>query len=159
MWLENTISLCYSNKEPSFTPFQIKRNFKKVLDNPSNAHYHKNWMPFICFFIEVKECSLDFFHLKTWSQICGRTPDLILALGKQGTKFNSSTFWTALMIRWALFCFCICWPGDLDVIGLQFLRRDRIWGIAHEVVPPEGFGEGYDISDAWCSSDKAHQSV
>ena len=45
------------------------------------------------------------------------------------------------------------------MIGLQFLRRDRIWGIAHEVVPPEGFGKGYDISDAWCSSDKAHQSV
>ncbi|KAB1260835.1 hypothetical protein Cadr_000024361 [Camelus dromedarius] len=49
--------------------------------------------------------------------------------------------------------------GDLDVIGLQFLRRDRVWGIAHEVVPPERFGEGYDVSDARCSSDKAHQSV
>lgn len=45
------------------------------------------------------------------------------------------------------------------MIGLQFLRRERIWGIAHEVVPLEGFREGYDISDAWCSSDKAYQSV
>lgn len=45
------------------------------------------------------------------------------------------------------------------MIGLQILRRDKIWGIAHEVLPPEGFWEGYDISDAWRSSDKADQSV
>lgn len=129
---------------------------KFQINNPSNACYHENWILFLHW---GEDCSLDFFHLKTWSQICGRTPDLILALGKQRTKLNSSTFWKAWMIWWALFCFCICWPGDLDVIGLQFLRRDKIWGIAHEVVPTEGFGEGDDISDAWCSSDKAHQSV
>lgn len=46
--------LCYSNKEPSFTPFQVKRNFKKVPNNPSIARYHENWIPFICLFIEVK---------------------------------------------------------------------------------------------------------
>ena len=45
------------------------------------------------------------------------------------------------------------------MIGLQFLRRDRIWGIAHKVVALERLGEGYDISDAWRSSDKARQSV
>lgn len=45
------------------------------------------------------------------------------------------------------------------MIGLQFLRRDRIWGIAHEVMSPEGLWEGYDISDASRSSDKAYQSV
>ena len=45
------------------------------------------------------------------------------------------------------------------MIGLQVLGRDGIWGMAHEVVPPEGFGEGYDISEAWRSSDDAHQSV
>lgn len=55
--------------------------------------------------------------------------------------------------------FWVCWPCDLDVVGLQFFRRHRIWGIAHEVMSSVGFGEGYDISDAWGSSDKTQQSV
>lgn len=45
------------------------------------------------------------------------------------------------------------------MIGLQVLRRDKIWGVAHEVLPSEGLWEGYDISDARRSSDKAYQSV
>lgn len=75
------------------------------------------------------------------------------------TRPKSSTFWMAWITRRALFCFWVCWPGDLDVIGLQFLRRDEIWGIAHEVVPPEGLGEGDDVSDAWCPGDKTYQPV
>lgn len=74
-------------------------------------------------------------------------------------KTKSSTFCLARRIQWVLFRFFVCWPGDLNMIGLQILRRDKIWGIAHEVLPPEGFWEGYDISDAWRSSDKADQSV
>lgn len=72
---------------------------------------------------------------------------------------QSSTLWTAWLTQRALFCFGVCWPGDLDVVGLQLLRRDEIWGVAHEVVPPEGLGEGDDVPDAWRPGDETHQPV
>lgn len=98
-------------------------------------------------------CCPEPFHLKT-CQGLSRTPE-----EAKGMRRKSSTFWMVWVIQWVLSRFRVCWPGDLNMIGLQVLGREEIRGIAHEVVSPEGFWEGYDISDAWRSSDKAYQSV
>ena len=34
------------------------------------------------------------------------------------------------------------------MVRLQVLFRDIVWGLAHEVVTPEGLGEGDDVTDA-----------
>lgn len=160
-WLENTMPLRYSVKKPCFTPLQVKRNFKKV---PNKIILIMHALVKIGYLLSVSSLRwrmlpgfLPFKNLKSDLWLNSRS-DFSLGEAKR-TKLKSSTFWMAWMIQWTLFCFWVCWPGDLDMIGLQFLRRDRIWGIAHKVMPLERFGEGYDISDAWRSSDKAHQSV
>lgn len=150
-WLENSHDMTATHlaKEKEKVPN------KKVLI----MHVFKSKLDIFYLCLHCEDCCLASFHLNT-CQVCGRTTHQIRALRKQNRmRLKSSTFWMVWVIQWVLVCFWVSWPGDLDMIGLQFLRRDKIWGTAHEVVPPEGFREGYDISDARCSSDKAYQSV
>ena len=50
-------------------------------------------------------------------------------------------------------------PGDGDVVRLQVLFRYIVRGLAHEVVTPEGLGEGDDITDAGGPDHEGDESV